>query len=568
MNKHQGISIILMSFLLGGCTVAPKPSAEKAPAAVPAAKKQNRTAKPAAPAPQAKPVISDAEMQYVKALREPDKKKRIELFKSARKALLIEAEQKKNYKAHLLLGYMADLGQGMRSDGIQAAHHYRAAADSGMVEAKIALAEFWRRNEIFLDEAVKQITSIPKYEENPTALCVLGSIYYSMYENDKGFQALKKAYFSKHHTAATRLEVLKILHNVFEKYFRGNNYDAALKELKRSDELESGNYLTPYLMGLVEIRRGKPAEAEKLFNLSWQRNPAVPEIYRELAFLQVRSGRAAEAMENIRIAYAISGRKPEFERAFMEICVLTKDQDALLAFTNRLLKAHPDRKDLRFVRLISLSLKHDYTKAYEDLMVLKKDPKLANDPAFLESFANVSSALGKYADAVKANETILKLGFRPVPALNLAELYIVTDQYAKAVKLLQHPDLKNRKEPLINCVVPYLEACALLSSGEKSDEAVKRFKASVTAFLAARKDPGEWDVTMFKKWLKAAKLSDEVKKQIAEMTDVFMTPMGKPVPAKTAPAVKKPVPSKEIPAGSEKSLDLKKKTDANGSRRR
>ena len=63
-------------------------------------------------------------------------------------------------------------------------------------------------------------------------------------------------------------------------------------------------------------------------------------------------------------------------------------------------------------------------------------------------------------------------------------------------------------------------------------------------------------------------LPENVKKQIAEMTDVFMTPMGTPVPAKTAPAVKKPVPSKEIPAGSEKSLDLKKKTDANGSRRR
>ena len=111
-----------------------------------------------------KTAISEAEMMYVKALREPNKNKRDELFKAARKALLAEAEQNKNYKAHLLLGYMADLGQGMKSDGIQAARHYRAAADSGMVEAKIALAEFWRRNEIFLDEAVKQILSIPDYE--------------------------------------------------------------------------------------------------------------------------------------------------------------------------------------------------------------------------------------------------------------------------------------------------------------------------------------------------------------------------------------------------------------------
>lgn len=560
MNNR--LSIILLSLLLGGCTFSQSQPAGKTDA-VPAAEQKKAAAKTADPAPVAKPVISDAEMQYVKALREPDKIKRNELFKAARKALLTEAEKNKNYKAHLLLGYMADLGQGMRSDGIQAARHYRAAADSGMVEAKIALAEFWRRNDIFLDEAIKQITSIPKYDENPAALCVLGSIYYSMFENEKGFQILKKAYFCKNHTAATRLEVLKILHNAFEKFFRGNNYDAALKELKRADELERGNYLTPYLMGLVEIRRGKIAEAEKQFELSWQRNPAVPETYRELAFLKARSGRAAEAMEDIKIAYAISGRKPEFERAFMEICILTKNQDALLRFVDQLVKAHPDRKDLRFVRLVSLQLKHDYAKAYEDLMVLKKDPKLANDPAFQESFANVSSALGKYDDAVKANEAILKQGFRPVPALNLAELYIVTDQYAKAVKLLQQPDLKNQKEPLINCVVPYLEACALLASGKNADEAVKRFKAAVPAFLAARKDPGEWDVTMFKKWLKAAKLSEDVKKQIAEMTDVFMTPMDKTVPAKAAPSERKQVPAK---AGSEGSKELKKKTDANGSR--
>ena len=565
MKKY--ISLLLLSSLLGGCTsVDSRQSSEKTNTAA-KSKTGEKSVKADAKAGKAsgtvKTVISEAEMMYVKALREPNKIKRNELFKAARKALLTEAEQKKNYKAHLLLGYMADLGQGMKSDGIQAAQHYRAAADSGMVEAKIALAEFWRRNDIFLDEAAKQILSIPNYEDNPAALCVLGSIYYAMFENDKGFQILKKAYFSKHHTAATRLEVLKILHNAFEKFFRGNNYDAALKELKRADELESGNYLTPYLIGLVEIRRGNLAEAEKQFNLSWQRNPAVPETYRELAFLKARTGREAEAMEDIKIAYAVSGRKPEFQRAFLEICVLTKNQETLLSFTDRLLKEHPDRKDLRFVRLFALQLKRDYAKAYEDLMVLGKDPKVAKDPAFQESFANVSSALGRYDDAVKANEAILKQGIRPVPALNLAELYIVTDQYDKAVKLLGHPDLKKLKEPLISCVVPYLEACALLASGKNADDAVKRFKAAAPAFLASRKELSEWDVTMFRKWLKTAKLSDEVKKQIASMTDVFTTPIAKP--AKAAPAVKKAARPKDSRQEQERT-DLKKKTDANGSR--
>ena len=561
------ISLLLLSSLLGGCTsVDSRQSSEKTNTTAKSKageKSVKADAKAGTASGTVKTAISEAEMMYVKALREPNKIKRNELFKAARKALLAEAEQNKNYKAHLLLGYMADLGQGMKSDGIQAAQHYRAAADSGMVEAKIALAEFWRRNDIFLDEAVKQILSIPNYEDNPAALCVLGSIYYSMFENDKGFQILKKAYFSKNHTAATRLEVLKILHNAFEKFFRGNNYDAALKELKRADELESGNYLTPYLIGLVEIRRGNLAEAEKQFNLSWQRNPAVPETYRELAFLKARTGREDEAMEDIKVAYAVSGRKPEFQRAFLEICVLTKNQETLLAFTDRLLKEHPDRKDLRFVRLFALQLKRDYAKAYEDLMVLGKDPKVAKDPAYQESFANVSSALGKYDDAVKANEAILKQGIRPVPALNLAELYIVTDQYDKALKLLGHPDLKKLKEPLINCVVPYLEACALLASGKTADDAVKRFKAAAPAFLASRKELSEWDVTMFRKWLKKASLSDEVKKQIASMTDVFTTPIAQP--AKAAPAVKKVDPAKESRQEQERP-DLKKKTDANGSR--
>ena len=547
---------IVFSSLLAGCMGTGGKAAPQQD------RQENKTADSAKAEPD-RNTVSDAELQYVKALRETDKTKRDELFKAARKALLAEAEKNKNYKAHLLLGYIADLGQGMAHDGIQAARHYRIAADGGLVEAKIALAEFWRRNEIFLEDAAKQIISIPGYEENPAALCVLGSIYYAMFENDKGFEVLKKAYFSKKRTNGTRLEVLKILHNAFEKYFRGNNYDAALKELKRADELESGNYLTPYLIGLVEIRRGNLAEAEKQFNLSWQRNPAVPETYRELAFLKARTGREAEAMEDIKIAYAVSGRKPEFQRAFLEICVLTKNQETLLSFTDRLLKEHPDRKDLRFVRLFALQLKRDYAKAYEDLMVLGKDPKVAKDPAFQESFANVSSALGKYDDAVKANEAILKQGIRPVPALNLAELYIVTDQYDKAVKLLGHPDLKKQKEPLIRCVVPYLEACALLASGKQADDAVKRFKAAAPAFLASRKELSEWDVTMFRKWLKTARLSDEVKKQIASMTDVFTTPIAKP--AQAAPAVKKAARPKESRQEQERT-DLKKKTDANGSR--
>ena len=131
------------------------------------------------------------------------------------------------------------------------------------------------------------------------------------------------------------------------------------------------------------------------------------------------------------------------------------------------------------------------------------------------------------------------------------------------MKLLGHPDLKKQKEPLISCVVPYLEACALLASGKKADDAVKRFKAAAPVFLASRTELSEWDVTMFRKWLKKASLSDEVKKQITGMTDVFTTPIAQP--AKAAPAVKKAARPKDSRQEQERP-DLKKKTDANGSR--
>ena len=529
-------SAFMLTVLLSACTAA-KPAPEPKSASSGAAQTETET----------KSAVSEAELQYVKALREVDKNKRDGMFKAVRRALLEEAANRKTPKAHLLLGYMADLGQGMSPDGIQAARHYRIAADSGLAEAKIALAEFWRRNEIFLDEAVKQITSIPDYEDNPNALCTLGAIYYAMYENDKGYQILKQAYTSEKRLPNTRLDVLKILHRAFEKYFRGNNFDAALKELRRADELEPGNHLTAYLMGLVEFRRGSAAEAEKMFNLSLKRNPAVPETYRELAFLKARSGRFEEAVDDAKIAYAISGRRIDFERALLEIYVLAKRSGDLLRMTGELLKSQPERKDLRLIRVSVHQINKDYQKAYDDLLILMQDKKLAHDPALQETFANISSALGKYADAVKANEAILKQGFRPVPALNLAELYIVTGRFDKAAELLNHPDFKNQKDLLIRCVVPYLEACALLASGKDAEEPVKRFKAALPAFLAAGKDPGEWDVTMFKAWLKTAELPEEAKKTIARLTESFAVPVSGPVSAPRTQPGKTPSAGKETP---------------------
>ena len=78
--------------------------------------------------------------------------------------------------------------------------------------------------------------------------------------------------------------------------------------------------------------------------------------------------------------------------------------------------------------------------------------------------------------------------------------------------------------------------------GKNADGPIAQFKKAVPAFLDARKEPGEWDVAMFNKWLSTAKLPENIKKQIAGLTAVFTTPMtakktDKPVADK--PAVKK-----------------------------
>lgn len=544
MRRSVFSAAVLLTSMLAACTVSPRTE--------PAEKEAVRPLQQNGKTPSgSEPLVSEAELLYVKALREPDKIRRFDLYKAARAALLEEAEKNHSAKAHLLLGYMADLGQGMRTDGIQAARHYRIAADSGMVEAKIALAEFWRRNDIFLDEAVKQITGIPDYEENPVALCTLGSIYYAMYENEKGFQFLKKAYRSPKTTPNVRLDVIKVIHGMFEKYYKGNNYDAALKELERTEELAPGNHLTSYLMGLVEVRRGDLPKAEKMFERAWKANPAAPEVYRELAILKARSGRFEEAVDDAKTAYAVSGRKPEYGHALLEICFLSDRLDEMLRVIDQLLKREPGNREMRMIRVSVLQLKKEYARAYEDLKVLMKDPKCVRDPAFQEMFANISSMLGKYEDAVKANEAILKQGFRTVPALNLAELYIISGQSGRAVELLQHPDFKaGGEQPLVRCIVPYLEACALLVLGKPADCQIRQFKSALPDFLAHRKDAGEWDTGMFRKWLEKADLPPDTKKTIGDLTDAFSAEAGKLVPeaGKVPPDGKKdPDPPKALP---------------------
>ena len=473
--------------------------------------------------------ITDGEKVYITALQTQDESKRSQLFKDARKLLMKEAEEEKNLKAYLLLAYMADLGQGMRSDSIMAARNYRIAADGGLPEAKLALAEFWLRNRIFLDEAAKQVESVPGYEKKPSALVTLGMIWYARGDHEKGFEYFRKAYQDKGASPQLRMQIIKLIHSTFERFFKAANHDAAMKELEREQVLDPKNALIPYFMGLVEQKRGRLEKAEEYFNQSLKKNPAVPFAYRELAFLKARGGRDAEAMDDIKVMYAITGKSPRVLKDLLEICFLTKQYDELLRLLNLELRRDPSRLDMRHIRSSLLLIRKKYKEAMEDLRILLKHPELSGSLELQEAMALAASYLNQHEEAAKAYEAILSKGFQPVASLNLAELYIVMNRYEDALKLLQRKEFYGSTDPFQRCISTYLEATALLALDRNADAQLKVFETLLPKFKAMQNQAGIWEVELFRSWLKKAQLSDKARKSITEMTDkvTFTLPVEK-----------------------------------------
>ena len=523
-------SLAAAAGLLAGCIMS-----------APAEPETGRQEKPAAaPDPS---VLKKAEAEYLAALREKDPAKQKGMFREVRSMLLAEAEKSPDPKVHLMLGYMAELGQGMQPDGIRAAVHFRKAADAGLPEAKIALAEFWRRSDFELEEAAKMILSIPDYRSRPAALCSLGMIYYAMGKDEQGFEYLKLAYQSK--AANVRMEVMKVLQESFEQAFKDKDLDRALKELSRMESLDPENFLAPQLMGVVETARGNFAAAEKHHLRAWKRNPAFPEVYRDLARIRFLTGRPEQALTDAQVAYAISGHSRETAVLLLQISTDLKRYKESLALVDSLLKENPAQTGFLMIRAQLLTRMGKTAEAFREMKKLSEDARIRKDPEFLSNYASVASMAGEFAEAVKAYEQRLEKKFDAVSGLNLAELYILTDQYDKAIGLLARPEFKEQKGAMERCVVPYLKASALLAAGKDAGFAVRQFKAALPGFLEVKKKSGsEWDVAMFRRWLEKAALSEPVKKAIAEMTDVFAEdgPKGKAKPPEPIPEGKKTDP--------------------------
>ena len=263
---------------------------------------------------------------YYQATKTQDAKKRAELLKEAFDALQKEADRN-NLESALYLAYMYDLGQGVKQDGISAAKYYRIAADGGLKKGKIALARFWLRNEMFLDDAAKQIESIPGYGDDPDCLLVLGTIRYAQYKYTEGFQDLFKAYKSAGRNFMIRDNVRKVVHSAFLDFYKNRNYDAALAELDKEAKLNPKHPAIPYYRGLVAMKKEQRKEAEAYFNEALKLDPADPFFYRERAFLNAMNGKKEEALDDIKVAVAVSGNAVEFVRGRIELYYLLKDMD-------------------------------------------------------------------------------------------------------------------------------------------------------------------------------------------------------------------------------------------------
>ena len=453
---------------------------------------------------------------YAQALNSRGEAKRAQLLKEAFALLKKEADGG-NPESALHLAYMYDLGHGVKPDGISAAKYYRIAADSGLKKGKNALARFWLRNEMFLDDAAKLIESIPDYRKDPDCLLALGTIRYAQYQYAQGFQDLFAAYRSAGRNFMIRDSVWKIVHAAFFDLYRNGNYDAALAELDKAAVLNPKHPAIPYCRGLVAVKRGQNKEALAFFNQALKLDPADPFFYRERAFLHARNGKKEAALDDIKVAVAVSGNAPEFVHARIELYYLLRDIDGLIACTSELLKA--DEKDVyaRVTRAGAYMLKRNYAKAYGDYRKLSEMPLTADIPDVQEGLALVSSHVGRLDEAEKAYEKLLGKNATPITRINLAELYIVRGKYEKALKLLDSDQLLRSADRFMKCISSYLAASALLASGKNAEAPMKVFYELLPQFKE-KSEETDWDTALFENWLKNAELPSGAKEKIADMT--------------------------------------------------
>ena len=130
---------------------------------------------------------------------------------------------------------------------------------------------------------------------------------------------------------------------------------------------------------------------------------------------------------------------------------------------------------------------------------------------------NYTEAMKWYHKAAEQQNTALKKKYSSIAALELAEIYIILEEYDRAVACLDDT-LWQDQNTEICCLRSYLKACALLAKRNNAEAEIRRFNHYFD--LRAKKKLA-WDVSAFRFWLKRAKLSSFARQSIAKLTNRF-----------------------------------------------
>ena len=135
---------------------------------------------------------------------------------------------------------------------------------------------------------------------------------------------------------------------------------------------------------------------------------------------------------------------------------------------------------------------------------------------------NYAEAIKWYRKSAEQLNTALKKKYSSIAALELAEIYIILEEYDRALASLDDPLLRQDQNAEICCLRSYLKACALLAKGNDAKTEILQFHRQINQYSDFKnRKKLAWNVSAFRFWLKRANLSSFTRKSIAELTDRF-----------------------------------------------
>ena len=415
--------------------------------------------------------LSSGECAFRAAAFEKDPGKAEILYKKAREFLTEEAEHDGRAASRVLLGIMAERGLANGNpDEIAAARHFRLAAESGSPAGMTALAVFWIRRNMELEEAEKLlIRSQAILPDDPDNKFGFAELYFARGKWDGAFSLLRETYADTAPETEERAAAEMMAVNFLQRLSIACGTDRALAELDLLIRQDPRNALFYAMRASLRKEQGEFESAEKDWNAVLEIGGPRAPVYAERAEVRSASGRLAGALEDMKTAVKLSPHDPElFLRKGMLELEASEYGDAFssLEEAKRLLPGTDPRLSC-FAAMIHLRRK-EYRKAEA---VLEKLPSSARNGASAALLAEVKRAMKDYAAAVRIQyEIYTRDTFDPVNALRLAESLILAGSTERALEFLPEEYvqmLRTARSPLLPSVL-YLKAFSLTLLGRNA----------------------------------------------------------------------------------------------------